>query len=300
LAVRSFVASAAILAMRAASLEPALRQGQDHVLAIAGDDDERPRSDPLQHVPRLHRPDRDAVDHPIEVRTRVDRLAVDPFENHPESRVRQDRPDGEDAEEADAVGAQSSLQNLLDARLGVEIDLVHYGPGDRHAVGREMGGIEDDLVDRPADAAFADDDRRRPEHPRHDRIRQADHRADAGMARPLDEEDVVVGSERIAGGNDAGAEVLDDLARDVLLREAAGDVNGAHRAVVGGERKDLVHEDRVLVRRLAVVDDGSLTDRLHEGGPQARSEEAVEEAQGGRGLAPVLAGGGQIELAHGR
>ena len=43
------------------------RQREDHVLAVARDDDERARPDPLEHVARLHRPDRDAVDHPVEI-----------------------------------------------------------------------------------------------------------------------------------------------------------------------------------------------------------------------------------------
>ena len=41
-----------------------------------GHDDQRPRADPLEHVARLHRADRDAVDDPLEVRARVERLAA--------------------------------------------------------------------------------------------------------------------------------------------------------------------------------------------------------------------------------
>ena len=87
------------------------RQGQDHVLAVAGHDDERPRPDPLEHVPRLHRPDRDAVDDPVQIRARVDRLALDALEDHPERRVRQDRPDRQHAEQADPVVRQPSLED---------------------------------------------------------------------------------------------------------------------------------------------------------------------------------------------
>ena len=43
------------------------RDRQDHVLAVAGHDHQRPRPDALEHVARLHRADRDAVDDAVEV-----------------------------------------------------------------------------------------------------------------------------------------------------------------------------------------------------------------------------------------
>ena len=60
--------------------------------------------------------------------------------------------------------AEAALEDLGDARLGVEVDLVDDRPRDLDAVAREERRVEDDLVDRAADAALADDDRRRPEH----------------------------------------------------------------------------------------------------------------------------------------
>ena len=117
--VRSFVAAAAIAAIRAASAAFAVRsrsrevggrQRQDHVLAVARHDDERARPDALEHVAGLHRPDRDAVDHPVEVGSRVDRLAVDALEDHRERRVREDRPDRQHAEERDAVAARGRVR----------------------------------------------------------------------------------------------------------------------------------------------------------------------------------------------
>ena len=193
---------------------------------------------------------------------------------------------------------QPALEDVGDPRLGVEVDLVDDRAGDRHAVRGEVRRVEDDLVDRPADAALADDDRRRPEHRRDGRVRQPDDRPDAGVTGPLDQEHLVASPERVAGGDDPRPEVLDDLARDVLLREPARDVDRAHRPVVGREVERLVHEDGVLVGGLAVVDDRPLADGLHERGPQARPLEPVEQAERGGRLAAVLARGREVELAH--
>ena len=241
-----------------------------------GHDHERARAHVLEHVAGLHRPDRDAVDHPVEVRARMDRLAADALEDHPEGGVRQDRADRQHAEQADPVEGEAALEHLGDPGLGDEVDLVDDRPGDRHPVGGEVGRVQDDLVDRPAHATLADDDRRRAEQPGHDRVREADHRADSGMSRALDQEHVVVGAERVTGRDDPRAEVLDDLARDVLLREPARDVDRAHRGVHRRQVEHLVHEDRVLVGRLAVVDDRPLAHRLHERRAVVGLEEAVE------------------------
>ena len=52
--------------------------------------------------------------------------------------------------------------------------------------------VEHDLVDRPAHAALADDHHRRLEQRRHPRVGEADHRAHPGVARPLDDDQVLV------------------------------------------------------------------------------------------------------------
>ena len=54
----------------------------------------------------------------------MDRLAVDALEDHLERRVRQDRPDRQDAEQRDAVRREAALEDLLDPGLGLEVDLV--------------------------------------------------------------------------------------------------------------------------------------------------------------------------------
>ena len=80
-------------------------------------------------------------------------------------------------------------------------------------------------------------------------------------------------AERVAWArDDLRAEVLDDLAGDVRLREAARDVDRAHdRSTARGRPNVVAHQDGVLVGRLAVVDDGPLADRLHEPGSGARA-----------------------------
>ena len=269
----------------------------DDVDPVAGHDDQAARPDPLEHVLRLHRADGDPADHRIEVGTRVDGLAVDALEDHREGRVRQDRPVREDAEQRDPVTRQPALEGPGQARLGVEVDLVDDRPGDLHAMALEQRGIEHDLVDRTADAALGDDDRRRPEERRHRRVREPDDRADAGVTGPLDQEDVAIGERRV-GGPDPRREVLDDVALDVGLGEAARDVDRAHLAERLAQVEDLLHQHRVLVGRDAVLDDRALADRLQEARRQATPQEPVEDAEADRGLAAVLPGRGQVDMSH--
>ena len=117
------------------------------------------------------------------------------------------------------------------------------------------------------------------------------------MAGALDEQDVPVREGRVRVA-DARAQVLDDLARDVRLREPARDVDRAHRRELVGQAEDHLHEDGVLVGGDPVLDDGPLADGLHEAWRQALPEEAVEAAERGRGLAAVLAGRGEVDLPH--
>ena len=132
---------------------------------------------------------------------------------------------------------QAALERVRDPGLRVDVDLVDDRARDLDAVRREERGVEHDLVDRPADATLGDDHRRRAEHRGHDRVREADDRADAGVPGPLDQQDVVVG-EGAVRCEDPRAEVLDDIARDVRLREAARDVDRAHLGVRLGQVED--------------------------------------------------------------
>ena len=157
-------------------------------------------------------------------------------------------------------------------------------------------GVEHDLVDRAADAALGDDDRRRPEHRRDHGVRELDDRPDAGVPGPLDQQDVAVAREGRVGGPDPGRQVLDEAAVDVRLGEAARDVDRAHLGERLGQAEDVAHQDGVLVGRDAVLDHRALADRLHEPGRQAAPQEPVEDAEADRGLAPVLAGGGEVDV----
>ena len=65
-----------------------------------------------------------------------------------------------------------------------------------------------------------------------------------------------------------------------------------------GQVEDALHEDRVLVGRDAVLDDRALADRLDEAGREAAPLEAVEHAEADGGLAAVLPGRGEVDVAH--
>ena len=273
-------------------------QREDRVLAVAGDDHQRAGAHPLEHVVRLHRADRHAVDDAVEVRARVDHAPVDAREDHPERRVGQDRPVRQDPQERDPVEGQAALQRPRDARLLVDPHLVHQGARDRHAVRGEVRGVEHDLVDRPADAALRHDHRRRPQHRRDRRVRQPHDGTHPRVPGALDQQDVVI-RELAVGRHDPGAQVLHHVARDVGLREAARDVDRAHHRERLRQAEGRPHQEGVLVGRLAVQHDRALADGLHEPRAQAAPEEAVDQPEGGRGLAAVLAGGGEVEVPHG-
>ena len=106
---------------------------------------------------------------------------------------------GQHAEERDPVPREARAERVLDARLLVDPDLVDDRAGDRDAVRLEVGRVEHDLVDRPADAALGDDDRRRAEHRRDHGVRQPDDRADARVPGALDEQHVVVRELAVGG-----------------------------------------------------------------------------------------------------
>jgi hypothetical protein len=197
------------------------------------------------------------------------------------------------------VAGQATLEDGLDPRLGGKVHLVHNGARHGHAVLLEERGVQDDLVDRSSHAALAHDHRGRAQQARHDRVREPDHRADPGVARPLDEHELLrVGEDRVRAP-DPGPEVLDDLAGDVCLREAARNVDRAHDVVRVGEAEDRLHEHGVLVRRdPALVGDGALADGLREAGPEALLDEGVDKAERGRRLPAILARGGEVQVAH--
>ena len=185
-----------------------------------------------------------------------------------------------------------------ETRFRVEVHLVDDGSGDADTDPLEQRRVEDDLVDRAPHAALRDDDRGRAEHRGHRGVRQPDDRPDTGMTGALDEQDVAVGGERRVGGPDARRQVLDDLAFDVRLGEPARDVDRAHLGQRLVQAEHVTHQDRVLVGRDPVLDDRPLADRLQERGGQAAALESVEDAQADRGLAAVLPGRGQVDMAH--
>ena len=100
------------------------------------------------------------------------------------------------------------------------------------------------------------------------------------------------------GGSDPTGQIVDDPALDVRPGEAPGNVDRAHERERLLESEDALHEDGVLVGWYAVLDDVPLPDGLDEAGVEAPPPEAVEDPEGHGRLAPVLASGGEVDLAH--
>ena len=203
------------------------RQRQDHVLAVARDDHQRAGTHALEHVAGSIAPIATPSMTRSTYRAGVDRLAVDTLEDHPEGRVREDRPDREHAQERDAIPCEAAVEDRRNPRLGIDVDLVHDRAGDldpvfprtarrRERSRRSAGRSRPRRRSPPGSRASG-----RPPRSR------AHHRSDAGVSRALDEQHLVT-VERLVGGPDSRPEVLHYIARDVGLREAARDVDRAH------------------------------------------------------------------------
>ena len=272
--------------------------GGDDVVAVPGDDEERARTDALQHVARVHGADGHVLDGPVHVVARVQQLPVHLLDEHGQRGVREDGPVGQHAEQLDAVPGQATAEHVRQRRVGVQVDLVDDRPGERHAVLREERRVEDDLVDGPAHASLADDDRGRPQARGHDGVGEPDDGAHAGVTGALDEDGLPALDEARVGRLDAGPQVLQDVAADEGLREATGDVHRAHELVGVGQAERGAHEDGVLVGRDVVDERVALPDRLGEGGREAPLDEGRQEPQRERGLAAVHARGRQVDLPH--
>ena len=149
-------------------------------------------------------------------------------------------------------------------------------------------------IGRP-DAALADDDRRRPEARRHDRVRQPDDRPDACVPRALDEQHVMVGERGVRRAIRAPRSSTTSPAMYAFVKPR-GMCTGLSDRVRLRQPEGRAHQDGVLVGRLAVVDDGSLADGLHEPGVEPAPHEPLEQPEGGRGLAAVLAGRREVQL----
>jgi hypothetical protein len=117
------------------------------------------------------------------------------------------------------------------------------------------------------------------------------------VAGALDEQDVAIEECRVRRP-DARRQVRHDVALDVGLGEAARDVDRAHLLERFAQVEDVLHQDRVLVGGDAILDDRALADRLQEARRQPSPLEAVEDAEADRGLAPVLPGGREVDVAH--
>ncbi len=182
----------------------------------------------LHEVARLHGADRHVLDDAVQVLALVEHLPFDLLDEHRQRRVRQQRPVRQHPQQLDAVLGQAVAQDVGESRVRVRVDLVDDRAGDLDAMAGEQRAIEHDLVDGTADSRLGHDRRRCLEHARDLGVRKPDHRPDAGMTRPLDQQEVVRVGQGGVRASDAAGQVRRDLAADVGLGEAAWDVDRAH------------------------------------------------------------------------
>ena len=150
------------------------------------------RAHPLQHVVRLHRADRDALDDAVEVGARR--------RSPGRARPRGSSPaSGSTGSAGTAARRAAGSRGARGPRRSVSSipgcsstrTLFTIAPATGTPCACEVRRVEDDLVDRPPDAALGHDHRRRAEHRRDHRVRQPDHRPDARVPGALDEQHVV-------------------------------------------------------------------------------------------------------------
>ena len=199
------------------------------------------------------------------------------------------------------MAREAALQGPRQVGLGEEVDLVDDRPGDLDARPLEERLVEHDLVDRPADTAFGDDDRRRPEHGRDVGIREVDDGARPRRARsPRSGACRGPRRTRRARRGCAPARSSTTLPSMWAWVNPRGMWTGLIRASGSGRSK-------TVLMRTASSSAGtpsSMTVRwptgLQKPGREAAPPEAVEDPEADRGLAAVLAGRGEVEVAHHR
>jgi hypothetical protein len=238
------------------------------------------------------------LDHPVQVVTAVEHLAFDLLDEHRQGGVGQERSVRQHAQQVDPVLGQPVAQDLGKRRMRIRVDLVDDGAHDLNTVSREERAVEHDLVNGPADASFGHDRRRRLQHARDRRVTQPDNRAYACVTGAFDEQELVTVGEGGVRLPDTAREVGRDLAPDVRLGEPARDVDRAHVAESVGQAEGRLHQDRVLVGRLAVDDRVALADRLRKTDVVTTILERGHEPQRDRRLAAVHARRGEVQLPH--
>ncbi len=194
--------------------------------------------------------------------------------------------------------ARPWLQHLRQVGVGLDVHLVDHRPQHPHPMPLEQRVVEHDLVDRPAHAALADDHHRRLQHLRHPRVGEADDRAHPGMARPLDQDHVLVLRQPRRGPGHGRGQVVGDAAHHVVGGEVARQGHRAHVVQRIGQVEDLLHQHRILVGARAVDHQVALPDRLEEAEPMPVGRDQRRQPQRDGGLSPVLAGGGQEDAAR--
>ncbi len=204
------------------------------------------------------------LDEPVHVLTRRQQVAVHLFDEQRQRRMGQHGAIGQDAQQGDAVHRQAALEDLRQRGVGVDVDLVDDGADQWHAVAREEGLVEHDLIDGPAHTAFADDDHRRLYACRHIGVGEPHDRTYTGMSGPFDEQHIVIRDETLVGHVDLGSQILDHLATDERLGETARDVHRAHVLERVLQPEEVAHEDGVLVSGDVVHQRIALPHRLGE------------------------------------
>ena len=194
------------------------------------------------------------------------------------------------SEQLDAVELQAATQDIRQLRMRDHVDLVHHRPEHRHPVRREQRPVEDDLVDRPADAALADDDDRCLEHGCGACVREPDDGTDAGVPRALDHHQVPAVRHPLVRPEYLGLEIVGDTPQDEVGGEPARQRDRRHVVEGVGQAVDLLDQHRVLVGPRPVDDQVALSDRLHESQLESPLPDGRDQPEAGRRLAAILAG----------
>ena len=129
------------------------------------------------------------------------------------------------------------------------------------------------------------------------RIREIEHRADAGVPGPFDDHEILFPRRAIEGILDAPDEKLVVLVLDVAPGEIRLDRDRAHRFQRRLHAEGLVDQHRVFVDALSLDFDEALPDRLDESDPPEPFSQRGKQAERGGGFAVVLLRGGDETAA---
>src|SRR6266540_817548 len=194
-------------------------------------------------------------------------------------------------------GGETLLQVAKDRLAFVRTDLVDQHHADIGFLSLIQGQVQVDRIYGAADAAVGDDNDRSADDVGDAGVAEAYHRPHSPMARPFDDQEVILLVQRLDRLHDFPLQLLTvHLAVQVVAGEVLVQHDGIHEVDVLFQVVGPGHEHRVHVQQLPIVRLDLRPERLYEADTFILLLGKVHERNADGGFAAVLTGGGDEDL----